>query len=88
MLRILAELIAPVTNGAMVVGVTVLTLMGAATAPAKVEHNGFACVRPHFTTGIVIRGGTPTMVREFAGFLPCHETYEEDKNGFMAFPEA
>jgi hypothetical protein len=74
-------------NGAALAGVIATTALAAPVEVAK-PHNGFACVRPFYHTVMVVKGGTPTLAHEFAGFLPCHETYETDDKGFMAFPEA
>lgn len=76
-------------NGTLVAGVlTAAALAAEGGATAAPHYNAFSCVRPVFTETATFKNGSFVKSRAFVGYLPCHETYETDKNGFMAFPEA
>jgi hypothetical protein len=92
MFRISAnEVLCNLGNAAVVIGIVAMTAVGAvAETPVTPAHyDSFSCVRPVYATSMVIRGGTPQIVREWTGFVPCHESYESDhQTGLMIFPEA
>jgi hypothetical protein len=90
LLATLRESASDLFNVGIVAGTIALGALAPATAtPAPVHvHNGFSCVRPYFSEGYTDKGGTFRKTKEFTAYLPCHETYPVDKNGYLVFPEA
>lgn len=88
-MRTVSTLIANLTNAAFAVGLAGLAVAAEETAPSLQHYNAFSCVRPVYEDAVtVVDHDSLKLERVFKGYLPCHETYETDKNGFMIFPEA
>jgi hypothetical protein len=86
------ETLSNLLNAAVVAGTVAFAALAPTATPAsvpphRIEHTGFNCVRPFFHDVVTI-GTSPYAKKVFGGFLPCHETYPVDKDGFLDFPEA